>query len=610
MNRTPTRKHQILKEIFGFDNFRPGQETVIDMLLSGQDALAVMPTGSGKSICFQVPALIQSGITLVISPLVSLMHNQVEALRLLGVAAVTINSSKSRAENIAAWRQITNGQIKLIYLSPERLMSERMLNALTKHNVGLIAVDEAHCISQWGPNFRPEYEALGNLKHYFPETPIAALTATADSVTRADIIEKLFAGSAKTTVLGFDRPNIRITVEAKSNWRRQMLAFARPRKEKNGIIYCLSRKKTEEAAAYLCREGIPALPYHAGMPAEIRKQHQNIFMTETGVVIVATIAFGMGIDKADVRYVFHADLPSSIESYYQEIGRAGRDGHFAEAHMIYGYQDIIIRRSFIERENSDNERRRREYQRLDALLSFCEASECRRQALLTYFGEQSNLCGNCDLCLNPVERIDRTKDAKILMGAIRQTGMIYGANHLIDILCGLKTEKLLKAGHQHLDLFGKGKRLKAFEWKSIILQLVALGLLKTEIENYGSLKITEKGRNLERGLEQFQYRQQNRRLPKTNYRKPRKSKKTEILTQTQSELLIKLKKLRLKLANERNVPAYLIFPDRALLDMVIKMPCTDLEFAEVNGVGSAKLKLFASYFLSVINNASLSSNRN
>ena len=605
MNNSLPDKYKILRETFGFDKFRPGQEEVIDTLLSGHNALAVMPTGSGKSFCFQVPALIRPGLTLVISPLVSLMQDQVTALKLLGVAAVSINSSQSRAENVAAWRQVAAGQIKIIYLAPERVMTNRMLNALAKLEVGLIAVDEAHCISQWGPSFRPEYELLGTLRDHFPKAPIAALTATADPTTQADILDKLFNGNAGIIVLGFDRPNITISVEMKKNWKSQMVAFTKIRKGQSGIIYCLSRKKTEEAAALLCKESIPALPYHAGLSAEIRDQHQNIFMTEPGVVIVATIAFGMGIDKADVRYVFHTDLPSTLEAYYQEIGRAGRDGEPAEAHMLYGLQDIRMRRLFIDQEDSGNDRKRREHQKLDALLGFCEAPECRRKTLLGYFGEQSTACGNCDLCLNPTARIDGTEDAKLLMRVIRQTGMIYGVAHLIDVLRGTNTEKILKAGHQDLETFCSGKSHKVQEWRSIIRQLVAAGFLNTDIENYGGLKITQKGTALETGLETFRYRLTPLKSEIKKHHMPTSPETDATLTQPQTRLLAKLKHLRLELACQRKVPAYLIFTDRTLAQMAKKMPRTESEFAEVNGVGKAKLKLFASLFLRVINSTSV-----
>jgi len=596
-------KFQILKEVFGFDDFRPGQEQVIDALLAGRHALAVMPTGSGKSFCFQVPALMRDGLTIVVSPLVALMQDQVAALQLAGVAADSINSAKDRSENVRIWHRVTDGDLKILYLAPERLMTERMLAALENLNISLIAIDEAHCISQWGPAFRPEYEMLSNLKTRFPKVPIAALTATADGVTRADIVDKLFAGNVESTVLGFDRPNIKLAVEMKRDWKQQMLALVKSHADECGIVYCLSRKKTEEAATFLCENGVRALPYHAGMSVDDRNAHQNLFMTEPGVVIVATIAFGMGIDKSDVRFVFHADLPGSVEAYYQEIGRAGRDGAPAEAHMLFGLADMRMRRVFIEEEDSGPDRKRREHQRLDALLGYCEAPECRRRTLLDYFGETSTPCGNCDLCLNPTDRIDGTEDAQMLLTVIRQTGELYGAAHVIDVVRGTETEKALKARHNQLPTFGQGTNHKVQEWRSIIRQLVAVGFLKIDIEGYGGLKITEKGNALENGQETFQYRED------TVKRAPAKSKKStpvddgDPLTEPQSDLLGKLKQLRLSLAKDRNVPAYVIFPDRSLLDMARRQPRDETEFAQVNGVGAAKLRDFAEPFLQTINEA-------
>ena len=595
-------KHQILKDVFGFDEFRPGQEQVIDCLLGGRNALAVMPTGSGKSFCFQVPALIRDGLTVVVSPLVALMQDQVAALKLTGVAADSINSSKDRQENVDVWHRVIDGDLKILYLAPERLMTERMLVALSKLEIGLVAVDEAHCISQWGPAFRPEYEMLGDLKSKFSGVPIAALTATADAVTRQDIVEKLFDGDVDSTVLGFDRPNIRLGVEMKRDWKRQLLEFVNSHAGESGIVYCLSRKKCEDAAIFLCGHDVHALPYHAGMTAEARDHHQNLFMTEPGVVIVATIAFGMGIDKSDVRYVFHSDLPGSVEAYYQEIGRAGRDGAPADAHMLYGLQDMRMRRVFIEEEDSDQNRKRREHQRLDALLGYCEAPECRRRTLLDYFGEQSAACGNCDLCLNPAERLDGTTDAQLLLTAIRETGMMYGTAHIIDVVRGTETEKALKAGHDRLSTFGQGRDRKVQEWRSIIRQLVAVGFLRIDIENYGGLKITEKGMSLEKGLESFHYRADTVKRTSAKARKSASAVQGPPLSSPQNDLLAKLKQLRLQLAKERNVPAYVIFPDRALIDMVHRLPRSESEFAEVNGVGAAKLRDFATPFLQVIDN--------
>ena len=477
----PAAARRVLDEVFGFAGFRPGQEAVIAALLAGRNALAVMPTGSGKSLCFQVPALAMEGLTVVVSPLVALMRDQVAALRLAGVAADGIHSGNGRAENVAAWRRAAAGRTRLLYMAPERLMTDRMLAALARLPLRLFAIDEAHCISQWGPAFRPEYAELRRLRERFPGIPVVALTATADEVTRADIAEKLFAGDVEQHVLGFDRPNIRLAVETKRDWKRQLRSFVARHDGESGIVYCLSRSKTEQTAAMLAAEGIRALPYHAGMAGEDREAHQNLFTTEPGVVIVATIAFGMGIDKADVRYVFHTDLPASIEAYYQEIGRAGRDGAPAEAHMIYGLADIRMRRRFIEDEDSGAERKRREHKRLDALLGYCEAPACRRMALLAYFGETVAACGNCDACLDPSSRVDGTEAARAILATVHRSGERFGAAHLIDILSGTETEKILRFGHQRLPTFGAKADRGRNEWRSLIRQMVAAGVLRLDV---------------------------------------------------------------------------------------------------------------------------------
>ncbi|RUW32949.1 ATP-dependent DNA helicase RecQ, partial [Mesorhizobium sp. M1E.F.Ca.ET.041.01.1.1] len=389
-------KRRVLQDVFGFDDFRPGQADVMEALLAGRHVLAVMPTGAGKSLCYQVPALVLGGLTIVVSPLVALMQDQVSALRLAGVAADTINSSLDRDANVAAWRRVASGQTRLLYLAPERLMTDRMLDALARLDIRLIAVDEAHCISQWGPAFRREYEDLAQLRDIFPKVPIIALTATADETTRTDISARLFADRVDTLVLGFDRPNIKLAIEPKQDSKRQLLRFVERHPGRSGIVYCLSRRKTEEMAAFLEKNGVTALAYHAGMSKEAREANQNAFMTLSGVVMVATIAFGMGIDKPDVAYVFHTDLPASLEAYYQEIGRAGRDGRSAEAHMLYGLGDIRTRRLFIDDEDASSEHKRRSHGRLDTLIGYCETAQCRRQVLLGYFGEEAQPCGNCD----------------------------------------------------------------------------------------------------------------------------------------------------------------------------------------------------------------------
>ena len=594
---------RILKDVFGFDAFRPGQEAAIGALLGGRNVLTVMPTGSGKSLCFQVPALALDGLTVVVSPLVALMQDQVSALRLAGVAADSINSSRDRADNVAAWRRATAGRTRLLYMAPERLMTERMLAALAGLPVKLFAIDEAHCISQWGPSFRPEYEDLCRLRDLFPGVPIAALTATADAITREDIAHRLFAGEAESVVLGFDRPNIRLSVEMKREWKRQLRDFIARHRGESGIVYCLSRKKTEETAALLAADGVRALAYHAGMDKERREANQNTFMTEPGVVIVATIAFGMGVDKADVRFVLHTDLPGSIESYYQEIGRAGRDGTPAQALMLYGLADIRMRRVFIEDEDAGAERKRREHKRLDALLGYCEAPACRRTTLLDYFGERAEACGNCDVCLDPADRIDGTEDARKVLSAVRRSGERFGAAHIIDILRGAETEKIARAGHDRLPTFGAGAGRGKAEWQSLIRQMVATGTLRLDIAGYGGLAITDKGRALLRGDGVFQYRQDTVASAPAARRRTRDTVPTlpdEPLTGDQAALLGLLKEVRLRLAKERGVPAYVVFSDRSLIDMVRRRPRTDEDFAEVNGVGAAKLKEFAEPFLAAI----------
>jgi len=594
---TAPSKLQILKDIFGFDAFRPGQEAVMDAVLGGRNVLSVMPTGSGKSLCFQVPALVLGGLTIVVSPLVALMQDQVAALRLAGVCADTINSSRGREENIAAWRRAAAGETRLLYLSPERLMTDAMLAALGKLPVCLIAIDEAHCISQWGPAFRPDYETLSRLRELFPRVPVMALTATADESTRADIIARLFGGQADQIVLGFDRPNIALTVAAKREWKQQLLSFVKARAGQSGIVYCLSRKRTEEAAAFLAGQGITALAYHAGMSKEARDVNQNAFMTEPYTVMAATIAFGMGIDKSDVRYVFHTDLPASLESYYQEIGRAGRDGKAAEAHMLFGLGDIRMRRLFIDREETDDNRKRREHQRLAALVTYCEASSCRRRSLLGYFGESAEPCGNCDVCSSPVTLVDETQKARQILDVVQRTGERYGALHIVDILRGARTEKIVAAKHDRLSGFGSGSSLKKEEWRSLIRQLVAGGFLDHDVAGYGGLSLLDHGRALLQGERQFLYRADAARIAA---RKDSAAAASGALTAGQSALLATLKKLRLHIAGQRQVPAYVIFPDKTLLEMAVSAPRTLPEFAMVGGVGASKLRDFGQVFVDAI----------
>ncbi|WP_245459746.1 DNA helicase RecQ [Mesorhizobium sp. M1A.F.Ca.IN.022.02.1.1] len=588
----------MLKDVFGFDDFRPGQAEVIEALLCGRHVLAVMPTGAGKSLCYQVPALVLGGLTIVVSPLVALMQDQVAALRLAGVAADTINSSLDRDANVAAWRRVASGQTRLLYLAPERLMTERMLDALARLDIRLIAVDEAHCISQWGPAFRREYEDLARLRDLFPKVPMIALTATADETTRTDISARLFAERVDTLVLGFDRPNIKLAIEPKQDSKRQLLRFVERHAGQSGIVYCLSRRKTEEMAAFLEKNGVTALAYHAGMSKEARDANQNAFMTLSGVVIVATIAFGMGIDKPDVAYVFHTDLPASLEAYYQEIGRAGRDGRPAEAHMLYGLGDIRTRRLFIDDEDASPEHRRRSHGRLDTLIGYCETAQCRRQVLLGYFGEGASPCGNCDNCLSQAPRADGSIEARIILSAVAQTGERFGASHIVDILLGHETEKVLARGHQRLASFGTGAAHKRPAWLSLIRQLVAGGYLVPDPDGYGGLAISESGRALGRGEIAFEYRVETRHRSLRD--KARSAQAAADAEDLDAALLATLKALRLRLAKERQVPAYVVFSDRTLIAMAERCPRDLAAFAEVNGVGEAKLKEFGEVFLSAI----------
>ncbi len=584
-------KRRILKDVFGFDDFRPGQAAAMESLLAGRHVLAVMPTGAGKSLCYQVPALVLGGLTVVVSPLVALMQDQVAALRLAGVAADTINSSIDRDESIAAWCRVQAGETRLLYLAPERLMTQRMLDALARLDIRLIAVDEAHCISQWGPAFRPEYEQLSRLQGLFPKAPIIALTATADEATRRDIAQRLFAGKVETLVLGFDRPNIKLSVAARDDGPRQLLDFIKRHAGLSGIVYCLSRKKTEETAAALEKGGVKALAYHAGMTKEQRDANQNSFMTEAGVVMVATIAFGMGIDKPDVAYVFHTDLPGNLEAYYQEIGRAGRDGRAAEAHMLFGSGDIRMRRMFIDNEEASDEHKRRAHGRLGTLIGYCEAVQCRRQILLQYFGEAAEPCGNCDNCLDTAPLSDGTAQAELVLAAVLQSGERFGATHVIDILRGANTQKIKERGHDDLACFGSGAARKKEEWQSLIRQMAAADFLSSD--EHGGLRITERGEDLRRGTGTFHFR------PAT----PRAKVRAGTIAASEGgdpDLLAALKAVRLKLARERQVPAYVIFSDRTLIDMTALQPRNLDEFAQVNGVGAAKLKDFGKVFLAAI----------
>ena len=589
---------KILRDVFGFDAFRTGQREIVDKLLSGRHVLAVMPTGAGKSLCYQVPALLQDGLTVVISPLVALIDDQVAALQANGVAAARIHSGRSRQDNVADWRRVESGNAPLLYMSPERLMTPRMLSALQRIAPALFVVDEAHCVSKWGTNFRPEYGALADLQRHFPNATKAGFTATADTATQRDVAAKLFEGRGDVIVHGFDRPNLWLGVTPKTKWRDQLRQFLRSREGQSGIVYCLSRRLTEEVATMLHDDGVHALPYHAGLSPEVRTANQETFMAEDGVVMVATIAFGMGIDKPDIRFVFHANLPGSMESYYQEVGRAGRDGAPSEVFMIYGLDDVRMRRQFIAQDGDDADHQRREHKRLDALLAYCEASQCRRVTLLTYFGETTEPCGNCDICQDPPKMVDGTTEAQMLFSAVHRTGERFGTVHVIDVLLGKTNERITTLGHNNLSTFGVGaERTKTF-WQAFIRQAVAGGYLQIDIERFGGLRLSDRGRRVLKGGETFEYHEA---AGFTLAAKARKEKAVVAdLDGIDADLYAALKAVRRDIAQTRNVPAYVIFADKTLQHMCLLQPKSLDEMAKVNGVGPAKLKKFGIIFLEAL----------
>ncbi|MCT8974490.1 DNA helicase RecQ [Microbaculum marinisediminis] len=591
-------KYRVLEDAFGFSTFRSRQEEIVDAVLSGRNVLAVMPTGAGKSLCFQLPALVKGGLSIVVSPLIALMDDQVAALKLSGQKAEAIHSGKSREENVEIWRRVTRGEVSLLYMSPERLMTPRMQAALTKFSLGLIAVDEAHCISQWGHSFRAEYLMLGALREAFPGVPIIALTATADRSTRDDISEKLFGGDVSVFVSGFDRPNISITVADKTRAGAEIERFVKSRGGQSGIVYRISRKKVEDTAAALSAAGIRALAYHAGMPPADRAANQEAFLAEPGIVMVATVAFGMGIDKSDVRFVVHGDVPSSLEAYYQEIGRAGRDGEPADAYMLYGLEDVRTRRRFIDEADCEPERRRVDALRLDALIGFCEATSCRRVALLAYFGESSQACGNCDICLDPPALADGRDVARLAIDLVRTTGERYGAAYIVSLLTGETNDMVLSRGHDSLPLFAAGSSRKKAEWRSILRQLVAARALHAETGAFGSLMLGEKAEAVLSGNQEFLIRLPS---PGKSRRSKRGSAPERRLNGPETELLVRLKALRREIAAEQGVPAYVVFPDRTLEEMVVTHPRSLDDMARVRGVGAAKLEAFGRTFLDALN---------
>ncbi|WP_417706362.1 DNA helicase RecQ [Pseudomonas sp.] len=590
---------RILKDVFGYDAFRGNQAAIIERVAGGGDALVLMPTGGGKSLCFQVPALMREGLAVVVSPLIALMDDQVATLDELGVAAVALNSTLSPDEQREIADRIRRGQIKMLYLAPERLVQPRMLSFLQGLDIALFAIDEAHCVSQWGHDFRPEYLQLGQLAELFPDVPRIALTATADKRTREEIVQRLHLDNAERFLSSFDRPNIFYRIQPKDQPRKQLLGFLAARKGDAGIVYCLSRKKVEEVADFLSGQGFPALPYHAGLPNELRAFNQKRFLNEEGLIMVATIAFGMGIDKPNVRFVCHLDLPKSLEAYYQETGRAGRDGLPADAWMAYGLQDVIFLKQMLNNSDGDERHKRIEQHKLDAMLALCEETRCRRQALLAYFDEElPNPCGHCDNCTDGVETWDATEPARQALSAVYRSGQRYGVGHLVDILLGRDNEKIRAAGHQHLAVFGVGKGFSEVEWRTLFRQLVARGLADVDLDGFGGLRLSETCRPLLRGEVSLQLR----REPKpAQAAKASSSAASQLVRGHEREMWEALRSLRRKLAEEHSVPPYVIFPDATLLEMLRSQPSSLSDMAEVSGVGARKLERYGQAFLEVLN---------
>jgi ATP-dependent DNA helicase RecQ len=594
------RPEEILADIFGFGEFRGNQRAIIESALTGRDSLVLMPTGGGKSLCFQIPSLIREGTGLVVSPLIALMADQVDALRELGLDAAYLNSTLSAAEQRNVIERLQAGALDLLYIAPERLMQPATLEMLSRVSLSLIAIDEAHCVSQWGHDFRPEYLGLGALVDVFPDVPRMALTATATPETRKEIVERLALSDPDIYVSSFDRPNIRYSVQAKTDARSQLKRFLDSRHGEAGIVYALTRKRVEQTAEWLRHEGFDALPYHAGLPSETRAANQRRFVTEDGVVIVATIAFGMGIDKPDVRFVAHLDLPKSIESYYQETGRAGRDGEPADAWMVYGLQDVVQLRQLVESSEADEAHKRHERQKLDALLGWCEVTECRRRPLLAYFGDTLDAdCGNCDNCLAPPETWDGTEAARKLLSAVYRTGQCFGAAHVIDVLLGKTTEKVERNGHDQLSVFAIGAELKQQTWRSVIRQLIVQGYLVVDHARYGALTLTEESRGLLRGEITLNLRED----PTAPALRKKARAASESLTGADRELWERLRECRRRIAAEHDVPPYVIFHDRTLMQMAEFRPRTGSELLALNGVGQKKLERYGEEFLRVIGEA-------
>jgi len=593
---------ELLRSVFGYPEFRGAQAQIIDHVTAGGDALVLMPTGGGKSLCYQIPALLRQGVGIVVSPLIALMQDQVDALLQFGVRAAFLNSSLDAEAARGVQRRLVAGELDLLYVAPERLVTEGFVSALERVRAGtglaLFAIDEAHCVSQWGHDFRPEYLQLSMLAERFPEVPRVALTATADALTRVEIVTKLKLAQARQFVASFDRPNIRYRVVEKDSARTQLVQFLATHPGEAGIVYCVSRRKVEETAVFLSSHGIRALPYHAGMDAQTRRRHQQRFLREDGTVMVATIAFGMGIDKPDVRFVAHLDLPRSLEGYYQETGRAGRDGEPAEAWLTYGLADVVLLKSWIEQSAAPAEQKRIESMKLDAMLGYCETARCRRVILLNYFGEAAQPCGNCDVCLEPPQTWDGTVAAQKLMSAVLRTGSRFGAGHLIDVLRGKATDRVKQLRHDGLPTFGVGAELDESAWRGVARQLVALGLLRTDAERYGALALTDAARPVLRGETRLELR---RARPKLAVGRRAESRRdADAAAGADPALLDALRALRRELAQAQNVPAYVVFHDATLYELARLRPGDESALRQVSGIGEHKLARYGARLLELL----------